>query len=57
MLRDDEYVRLQAVFLAIAKQSEQPPERARWFALVQACQQESVTEMRSKLDSHRQRAA
>jgi|SoimicMinimDraft_17_1059745.scaffolds.fasta_scaffold444903_1 hypothetical protein len=57
MLLDDEYVRLQAAFLAIAKQSDHPPERARWFALSQACQQELPREMRSKLDSRWQRAA
>jgi hypothetical protein len=43
VLRNDEYVRLQAIFLAIARHSDQPPERARWLALVQACQEELVT--------------
>ena len=43
MLHDDEYVRLQTIFLAIAKHSDQPPERARWLALVQACQEELLT--------------
>ena len=43
MLRDDEYVRLQTIFLAIAKHSDQPPERARWLALVYACQEELLT--------------
>jgi hypothetical protein len=58
MLRDDEYARLQTIFLAIAKHSDQPDEQARWLALVQACQEElTADEMRSKLDSHRQRAA
>jgi hypothetical protein len=59
MLRDDEYLRLQTIFLAIAKHSKQPHERVRWLALVQACQQELLTadEMRSKPDSHWQRAA
>jgi hypothetical protein len=59
VLRDDEYLRLQAIFLAVAKRSEQPHERARWFALVQACQQEllSAEEMRSKPDTHWERAA
>ena len=40
MLRDDEYLRLQTVFLAIARHSDRPQERARWLALVQACQVE-----------------
>jgi hypothetical protein len=59
VLRDDEYLRLQTIFLATAKHSEQPHERVRWFALVHACQQELLTadEMRSKPDSHRLRAA
>ena len=59
MLHDDEYVRLQTIFLAIAKHSDQPPERARWLALVHACQEELLTaaEMRAKLDPNRQRAA
>ena len=58
MLRDDEYARLQTIFLAIAKHS-QPEERHRWFALVQVCQEELLTavEKREKLDSHWQRAA
>ena len=60
MLRDDEYLRLQATFLAIAKHSDHPLERARWLALVHACQ-ESITDFwrdaRSKLHSHAQRAA
>ena len=43
VLRNDEYVRLQTIFLAIANHSDQPPERARWLALVQACQEELVT--------------
>ena len=47
MLRDDEYTRIQTIFLAIAKHS-QPQERARWLALVRACQEEllTVAEMR-----------
>jgi hypothetical protein len=58
VLCDEEYIRIQAVFLATAKQSDQPRARARWFALVQACQEELLTgKMRSKLDSHWQRAA
>ena len=40
MLRDDEYVRLQTILLATARHSECPQERARWLALVQACQVE-----------------
>ena len=50
MLRDDEYTRLQNTLLAIAKHS-QPEERHRWFALVQACQEEllTATETRAKL--------
>ena len=43
VLRNDEYVRLQTIFLAIAKHSDQPPERARWLALVHACQEELLT--------------
>ena len=59
MLRDDEYVRLQTIFLAMAKHSDQQPERARWLALVQACQEELLTtaEMRAKLDGYWHRAA
>jgi hypothetical protein len=59
MLRDDEYARLQTIFLAIAKHSDEPNERARWFALVQACQEELLTagEAHSKPDSHWPRAA
>jgi len=59
VLRDDEYTRLQTIFLALAKHSDEPHERVRWFALVQACQQELLTagETRSKLDSHWRRAA
>jgi hypothetical protein len=41
--RDEKYVRLQTIFLAIAKHSDQPHERARWLALVQACQEELLT--------------
>ena len=48
MLCDEEYIRIQTVFLAIAKQSDQPRERARWFALVHACQEELLRKMRSK---------
>jgi hypothetical protein len=43
MLRDDEYLRLQAAFLAITKHSDQLLERVRWFALVHACQEELLT--------------
>jgi hypothetical protein len=57
MLCDEEYIRIQAAFLAVAKQSDQPRERARWVALVHACQEELVRERRSKLDPHWQRAA
>jgi hypothetical protein len=58
VLSDEEYTRIQAAFLAIAKQSDQPREQARWVALVHACQQELRTgKVRSKLDSHWQRAA
>jgi len=59
VLRNDQYVRLQMIFLAMSKHSGQPPERARWLALVQACQEELLTaeEMRPKLDPNRQRAA
>ena len=59
MLRDDEYLRLQTIFLAVAKHSEPHHERARWLALVRACQQELLTadEMRSKPESHWRRAA
>ena len=35
MLCDEEYIRIQAVFLAV-KQSDQPRERVRWVALVQS---------------------
>jgi hypothetical protein len=34
---DKEYARLQAVFLAMANQSDHPPVKARWLALAQAC--------------------
>jgi hypothetical protein len=57
VLSDEEYTRIQAVFLTIAKQSHQPRERARWVALVHACQEELVREMRSKLAPHWRRAA
>jgi hypothetical protein len=59
VLNDDEYLRLQTTFLAIARHSDQPDERRRWFALVQACQEELLNagELRSKLGSHWQRAA
>jgi hypothetical protein len=59
VLRDDEYVRLQTTFLAIAKHSDQPDARHRWFALVQACQKELLNagEPHSKRGSHLQRAA
>jgi hypothetical protein len=43
VLRNDEYLRLQTIFLAIAKHSDQPPEGARWLALVHACQEELLT--------------
>jgi len=58
MLRNDEYMRLQAILLAIAKHS-QSEERHRWFALVEACQEELLTaaEMRAKLVPNGQRAA
>jgi hypothetical protein len=51
VLRDDEYTRLQTILLAIAKHSDEPHERVRWFALVQACQEELLTaaETRAKL--------
>jgi hypothetical protein len=59
VLRDDEYLRLQAIFLEIAKHSDEPHERTRWVALVQACQKELLTagKPRARLDSHWQRAA
>ena len=59
MLRDDEYVRLQKTFLAIAKHSDQAHERARWLALVQTCQKELLItdDTRSRLDSHWHKAA
>jgi hypothetical protein len=59
VLRDDEYLRLQAIFLAIAQHSDQPHERTGWVTLVQACQKELLTagETRSKLDSQWPRAA
>jgi len=43
VLRDAEYLRLQATFLAIAKHSDRPQERARWLALVHACQEVLLT--------------
>ena len=56
MLCDEEYIRIQTVFLAIAKQSDQPLERARWVALGYACQEELLRQMRSE-HPHWQRAA
>ena len=58
MLRDDEYMRLQATFLAIARHSDRPQEQARWLALVRACHEELVAtaEMRLKPDPHWQTA-
>jgi hypothetical protein len=52
-------LRLQAIFLAMARHSGRPRERARGLALVQACQEELLTaeDMRSQLDALRQRAA
>jgi hypothetical protein len=59
MLRDDEYVRLQTILLATARHSECAQERARWLALVQACQEELMTaaETHSKRHAHWQKAA
>jgi hypothetical protein len=59
VLRDDEYLRLQATLLAIAQQSDQPDQRARWIALFQACGDELLTsgKMHSKPTSYWQRAA
>jgi len=46
-------LRLQAIFLAMARHSSRPQERARGLALVQACQKELLTaeDMRSQLDA------
>jgi hypothetical protein len=61
MLCDEEYVRLQATFFAMTKQSDLPHgEQIRWFALVQACRHELlISDMRSKsqLGAGRRRAA
>jgi hypothetical protein len=59
MLGNDEYLRLETIFLEVAKHSEPPHERARWLALVRACQQELLTagDKRSKPDSHWRTAA
>jgi hypothetical protein len=58
VLREEEYGRLQAAFLAMVKQSDRPQERARWLALVQACHEGSLTtETRSKPETRWQRAA
>ena len=50
-------LRLQAIFLAMARHSGRPQERAGGLALVQACQEEllSAEDMRSQLDALRQR--
>jgi hypothetical protein len=48
---DEEYVRLQAAFFAMTKQSDlSPDEQIRWFALVQACEL-LISDMRSKSKS------
>ena len=57
MLCDEEYGRLQAAFLAVAKQSNRPHEQTRWFALVQACHELLTGDARTKFGAHRQRAA
>jgi hypothetical protein len=59
VLIETEYVRLQAVFLAMAKQSDLPLEQARWVALTRACQELLVGETPSKLNvgARRHRAA
>jgi hypothetical protein len=57
VLRDDEYLRLQATFLAIATHSDQPSERARWLALVHACQEELLLSTGSALHSDLARLA
>jgi hypothetical protein len=51
LLRDEEYVRLQTIFLAIAKHSDQPHDRARWLALGQACREELLTARRNNRSS------
>ena len=47
---DEEYVRLQAKFFAMTKQSDLPhDEQIRWIALVRACQHELlISDTRSK---------
>jgi hypothetical protein len=59
MLCDEEYVRLQAAFLAMAKRSDLSHEQTRWLALGRACQGLLTRDMRSKsnLDAHWRRAA
>jgi hypothetical protein len=59
MLCDEEYVRLRAAFLAMAKRSDLPHEQTRWLALGRACQELLTTDLRSKtnLGAHWQRAA
>ena len=50
-MQDKEYLRLQAVFLAMANQADQGPMRARWLALSQACKDSLIKETRSKPDA------
>jgi hypothetical protein len=45
---DKEYARLQAVFLAMANQSDHPPVKARWLALAQACKDSLTGATRSR---------
>ena len=50
-MHDKDYLRLQAVFLAMANQADQLPVKARWLALVQACKDSLISETRSKPDA------
>src|SRR5262245_4470656 len=51
VLRNDEYLRLQTIFLALARHSNCPQERVRWFALVHTCQEELAAAAESRLKS------
>jgi hypothetical protein len=49
-MHDQEYPRLQAVFLAMANQPDQLPVKGRWLALAQACKDTLISKTRAKPD-------
>jgi hypothetical protein len=52
-MRENEYGRLQAAFLAMANQSEHLPVKGRWLALAQACKDSLTRESRSRSNPDR----